>query len=512
MNKKAIILFFPIVKDVGIHLVFPVALLHLERMVRHLDIEIILLDEQLNRNYTDIIRQTQGRLLFAGVSAVVGPQVKNGVKFSETVKSITGAPIIWGGWFATAYPKLVLNDGYADYVCIGQGELPFKAFTERMLSSEDISDIPGIGYKKNGQTFVNSNLGLVNPNSFPLIDRTLIDLNSLIDLNGKVAPEFRVLFYTASYGCPHKCNYCSSAHIFQQKWYAKKKSEVIDDLKYYKEKASISQVIFWDDNFFTNKKFSLEFCNELISSGLSLTWTAQSQVHNFLKNYSDEDIQLMYKAGCRRLMIGAESGDQETLDMLNKKTRVEENLEMVRLCKKHNIRTRLHFMICFPPDPDKDFWATMNIVGRAVLIDRAVEVGIKFFKPIAGTTIYQLCLDNGFVDPLTTNELIDSFPNKTDPPWYKRNYRKERDNFVNFYFLFASPFYFMTFPLKYRPIMLLLSLFLYPIVFIRFKLNWMKFPIEARILRKIIPSAKEITFLDTKSFNKAKYSKIVAED
>ena len=70
----------------------------------------------------------------------------------------------------------------------------------------------------------------------------------------------------------------------------------------------------------------------------------------------------------------------------------------------------------------------------------------------------------------------------------------------------------MTFPLKYRPIMLLLSLFLYPIVFIRFKLNWMKFPIEARILRKIIPSAKEITFLDTKSFNKAKYSKIVAED
>ncbi len=505
MNKKAIILFFPAGYPEGYDPGYPWFFLYLERMIRHLDVELILVDERLNKDYTDIIRKTGERLLFAGVSAILGYQIVGGVKFSETVKSITDAPVIWGGWFPTIFPEMILKDGYADYICYGQGELPFKSFSEKMLLGDDVSDIPGIGYLKDGKTIINPNDILCNPESFPRINKTLIDINLIIDSKGKVEPKNRILTYLATHGCMNNCSFCCVSLIFKNKWFAKKISEIIDDMKYFIEKGNVSHVVFWDDNFFSSKKFVLEFCNEKIKAGLTFTWAAHAHVSYFLRNFSDEDIKLIYKAGCKRIVIGAESGDQEALDLINKKIKVEDNLRMLKVCKKHNIRTRFHTMICFPFNPNKDFYKTLNLVGKAILIDRKVEVSIRFYKPIPKTPLYQLCLDKGFVHPSSTKELIASFFNEIEAPWYKMDYHKVLDYFVNFYLLFANPFYFTTFPLKKRPFMFVLNVIMFPIIYIRFKFNWMKFPLEAKLFRVFSSSGNKSTFLDTASVNKTRF-------
>lgn len=507
MNKRAIILFFPSpfkdINDSG----YPWPLLHLERMIRHLDIEVILIDERLNKDYADIINKTKGRLLFAGVSTIIGQQIIGGIKFSKTVKSITNVPILWGGWFPTVFPEMVLHDDYADYICIGQGEIPFKIFTERILNNEDVSDIAGIGYKKNEKILINPNHDLVNPNSFPSIDRTLIDANKLIDLNGKIDQRYRMFNYFVSYGCPYNCGFCNVSLIFGNKWFAKKISEIIEDLKYYVNQASISQINFYDNNFFVNKKFVMELCYELIREGFQFKWSAHGQVNYFLKNFSDDDIQLLYKAGFRRLIIGADSGHQKTLDFVNKKIQVENNLSILKVCKKHNILTRFHSMICFPLDPDEDFKQTMNMIGKAIFIDPAIEIDIAFFKPIPKTPLFETCLEKGYKPPTSTSELICSFSQKSYAPWYKRDYHKELEKYLNFYFLFANFNYYRTFPIKLRPFVFLFSLFIYPIIYLRFKLRWMKFPIEAMLFKKTNPNRKEIIYFDTFSVNKTRILK-----
>ncbi len=496
MEKNIVILFQPTPTLYGNESNYPWALLYLERMVRHLDIELILIDERLDKDYTDIISKAGKRLLFAGVSAVLGYQVIGGIKFSETIKSITEAPVIWGGWFPTVYPELVLNDGYADYICIGQGELPFKTFTERMMKGDDVSDITGIGLKKNGNLIINPNNGLTNPDVFLRINLKLIDVNRLIDLYGKIKIGYRGTDYLATTGCPHSCSFCNLSVQYKNKWYPKKISEIIEELRYLKEKAAISQIVFFDNNFFANKKFVMEFCNELIKSELMLIWDAQAQVSYFLRNFSDDDIDLLYKSGFRRIKVGAESGDEETLILLNKKIKVKDNLELLKVSKRHNILTRLHVMICFPPDPNNDFWQTLNLVGKAILIDRKVEWTIAFYYPIPKTQLYQLCTDNGFVTPKSTTELMDSFFGKANAPWYKRDYHKDLDNFTNFYFLFANPFYYKISPLIYRPFILIMALFMYPLIYFRFKFNLMKFPIEAWLFKKIIPHNKKPPFIN----------------
>ena len=350
MNKKVVILFFPLSESGGGRQIekqkamisnIPWALLSLERMIRHLDINVIIIDERFEDNYADIITNYKDNLLFVGVSSLLGRQIEGGIKFTKSLKQITNAPVIWGGWFPTVFPEVLLKDGYADYVCMGQGEIPFKTFTERILAGEDIEDIAGLGYKKNGNVVINKNDKLVNPEIFPKVNIDLIDINRLIDINKIIPDGQRGVDYIATYGCSNSCGFCSVVQVFGSKWYAKKIPDIINDLKYFKERANISHVTFWDENIFANKKFVLEFCHEMINSELSLTWGGFAHIGYFLKKYTDDDIRLIYRAGCRDIRLGAESGDQKTLDMINKKIKVKNTLEVVKLLKKHKIIARI---------------------------------------------------------------------------------------------------------------------------------------------------------------------------
>ncbi|MFH0867649.1 MAG: radical SAM protein, partial [Bacteroidota bacterium] len=409
MNRKNIILFFPLPDKGNAHSNYPWALLYLERMLRDLEVDVILIDERLNNDYSGIIKEYGDNLLFAGVSAMVGYQVVGGIKFSETVRSLTAAPVIWGGWFPTVFPEMLINDGYADYVFIGQGEIPFRQFTEKMLSGEKVFDIPGTGCRKNGITHITPNLDLINPENFPELNLSLIDFNALIDINGKIAVGFRGADYLATTGCPNNCSFCNLALVFGSRWYPKKVSEIIDDLKYIKENAGVNHITFSDDNLFAGKQFVLELCNEMMHAGLSLTWEANAHVGSFLKNYNDDDIKKFYNSGCRRIKIGAESGNQEVLDLINKKIKVKDNLTIVKILKKNNIRTRFFTMVCFPVDPGKDFRQTLNLIGKAKLIDRKLDANINFFKPIPKKPLFNTCMEYGFTYPQTTIGLMDYF-------------------------------------------------------------------------------------------------------
>ncbi len=502
--KKTVILFFPLLESNNVASNVPYALLYLERMIRHLEINIILIDERLTKDYEKIIEDNANNLLFAGVSSMIGYQITGAIKFSKKVKSVSSSPIIWGGWFPTVFPEMILKENYVDYICIGQGEIPFQMFTEHLLNQKNVDEINGIGYKTNNELKINFASKLSNPINYPKINFDLIDINALINYNGKVETGFRGIDYIATLGCPHNCAFCNLVYIFGRSWFPKEVNEIITDLKYFKSKYDISYVSFSDDNFFANKKFILELCNSIIDSELNIEWEANANPNSFLKTFSDEDINIIHKSGCKKIKIGAESGDQEILDLINKKTFVKNNLEIVRKLNKHNIDIRYFTMVCFPINPDKDFKMTLNLIGKAKLINRNLDVNINLFKPIPKTELYDLCLKHGFKYPENTDDLIVFFANKFTAPWYKSDYHKQLDDFINFYLPFTNPFFFMKFPLKLRLFAFILNIVIFPILFLRIKLNFMKFPFEARLFKKMISSGLDNNYLNSVSTFKSR--------
>lgn len=478
MKKDTVILFYPTPWPEETRGRIPYALLYLERMIRDLGLKIILIDEQVNKNYHQIIDENKERILLAGVSSMTGFQIKGAIRFSSYFRSCCDAKIIWGGWQATLLPEQVLAEPYVDLAIIGQGEIPFRNLVTNLLHDGSISEIKGLAYKNNGRIIINPADKFTNFNEFPNINFGLIDLNNY---TFKSAYAGRCLGYFTSHGCPYECGFCCVAEVYGKKWYSKKVDDIIKELKYFKENAGIDCITFDDDNFFVSKKFTLEFCEKMILANLNITWDTSAHAGLFLKLFSDADIDLFYKAGCRQIYIGAESGDDDVMDMIDKKADVEDNYTFVKVLNKHNITPLFSTMISFPSNSDKDIDLTLNMIRKAKLIDKKLRTRIFFYTPYPGTELYKKAIAMGFKQPEKLAGWTTHTLRKFHAPWWKKDYRWKLEIFANFYLPLTNPEFYLFAPKKLRPALFIINKIFYPVAIWRFRHNFLKFKIEAVI-------------------------------
>jgi radical SAM superfamily enzyme YgiQ (UPF0313 family) len=490
MEKNIIILFYPFIDSKEDYYNIPWALLYLERMIRHLNLEVVIIDERFESNYSFLIQKNCDKVLFSGVSAMIGSQITGGIKFTNEIRKYTNSPVIWGGWFPTLFPELLLETGIADYICIGQGEIPFLKFTESIKNNNFSFDIPGIGYKHNGTITINKKNKLNNPIAFPQINLNLINLKRLTEGKSKAKKNFVRIDYLASIGCNQACKFCNLVYIYEKKWFAKKIEEIISDLIFLKSEVGANHIVFIDDNLFVNKLFIINLCNNLIASNLNLTWAAFAHIGYFLEHFSHDDIKLFYEAGCRELRTGAESGDQDVLEIVGKKISVEKNIQIIKTLKEFNIHIRFLTMVCFPWNPEKDFWKTIIMIGRAKQINKDIDSRICFFFPIPNTEIYPVCIEYGFRHIDSIEKLISfysqDFTLGYKAPWNKKDFSRILLQFVNFYFVFTDPLLYRKFPKQIKPIAYIANKILYQFIRFRFKYEIVNFRFEPIVFGKLL--------------------------
>jgi radical SAM superfamily enzyme YgiQ (UPF0313 family) len=121
-----------------------------------------------------------------------------------------------------------------------------------------------------------------------------------------------------SRGCPYKCTFC--ARITGHKLRFKTIDQIIDEIKYLKEKFKIKQFHFYDDTITCNKNFIKTLCNRIIDENLNLHWSCFARVDTV----DEEILGLMKKAGCFVIMYGVESLDEKILLDVKKGITVEQ--------------------------------------------------------------------------------------------------------------------------------------------------------------------------------------------
>jgi radical SAM superfamily enzyme YgiQ (UPF0313 family) len=344
-----------------------------------------------------------------------------------------------------------------------------------------LENIKGLGYKDSNGIIINEKATLIDEKTFPNVDYSLIDINAIIESNGIPAPEERSINYIATIGCPYDCHFCCLAAIWGKKFFAKKVDVILNDLELFIKTGNIKKIAFDDDNFFGNKSFVQNLCNGIIDRGIQLKWEANAHVSTFLKNYTEEDIRLIYKAGCRAIRLGAESGDQEILVKVNKRINVSDNYEIVKLLGKNKIKPVFYIMVAFPWDPDKDFKLTLDMVGKAKTINSNLEAGINFFVPLPKTKLYDEGIEYGFQPFKDHFELIDFIGKEYVAPWWKHDYRKELYIFLRVYFKYANPRHYKSQFGLLKIFSFIATIFLYPISYLRLRYGFRKAPFEAYI-------------------------------
>lgn len=302
------------------------------------------------------------------------------------------ARIILGGALATTCTDEVLLLSKADCVVIGEGEKTIVELTSTIEYGMDFSKVKGIAYKTNGA--VN-----VNPMREPIknLDDILYPARYLLDMNrytthhfksfGIKVPKIKSTTMVTSRGCPFNCSFCFQ-DMWGHKWRGRSPENIIGEIKQLKNQG-FNGFVFNDDTFVLDKKRAIDFCNQLISSKLNISWYCNGRVNLM----SEELLEAMSRSGCKGIAYGIESGNQQILDSIKKGITLEQVTRVVEMTKKVGIHITGYFMLGILGDTKATIQETFEFARKLDLN----FYGFAMTSPILGTPMYDSAKEKGMV-------------------------------------------------------------------------------------------------------------------
>lgn len=261
----------------------------------------------------------------------------------------SGAQVVMGGPHATLLPDEVKKN--CNHIIIGEGENTWPEFLEDFYNN-----VAKESYKSDN---------IPTLSNIPIPRR---------DLVGKRFFTKGAVFATR--GCPYKCDYCNLKQIYHDCFRKRPVDEVIEDIKTVGSKY----FVFWDDNFFADKRYTKELLLSL--KNLKKKWAAQVT----LKDCEDRELlKLAREAGCKYLFVGLESFSDNTLNNVNKGiNKVDDYKRIIGLIHEHKIMVQAGIVFGFDTDDKSVFKKTL---------DSCEELGIdgvtvSILTPLPRTPIY----------------------------------------------------------------------------------------------------------------------------
>ena len=289
---------------------------------------------------------------------------------AKKIRSELNIPVIMGGTHATYFPESCLE--YCDYVVLNEGDETILELCDTLLQCGDVSAVPGIVYKKNGQVVQTRQRAA--PENFPTIpDFSLIKgykKFSILDII--LTRRFPLLTVQSSRGCPFTCKYCIVDKMFSGSYRMRDIESVIKDLK--NKKKYSRKMMFVDNNFAGNKAYTKKLLQRMIEENLGLDILVLTRV-DIARD--DELLLLMRQAGITRHYQGYESIQPETLTHYNKGQKVEEIIRAIN--KLHDYGFRLSGSFIFGADTD-----TLATLSATVQFALDQNLAIAYFFPLWG--------------------------------------------------------------------------------------------------------------------------------
>ncbi|PWB49679.1 MAG: B12-binding domain-containing radical SAM protein [Candidatus Methanoperedenaceae archaeon] len=304
-----------------------------------------------------------------------------------TRKALPDAKVVLGGVHPTIEPGTTLESRYVDFVVRGEGEVVMEQLMTELEKGGNISQIEGLSYKHNGEVILKSKSPLVDINSLPMPDYGSFPVNEYIKHNQSLR-DIRCISVLATRGCPYPCSFCAVKETMGVRWRAKSPEKVVDELEYLKNKYDLEGFWFKDSILNMNRKWTSQFCEEIIKRKLDIIWQCNTRVDLI----REEELKLMVKAGLTELDLGIETGSPDSLKTLKKKVTIQQTKEAVRLAKKY-VKVFGFFMIGIPGETIDDVKMTFEL-AKELELDRSTW---SIFQPLPGSELYESSLKEGTI-------------------------------------------------------------------------------------------------------------------
>jgi radical SAM superfamily enzyme YgiQ (UPF0313 family) len=331
--------------------------------------KVYLIDRMLHRdNFSEhMLAEIKNQMPQVVAFSVNNYTVKEAVFLSARIKDkFPDIKVVFGGPGPTILPDETLSFPVVDAICIGEGEVAFLEYLDVLEKGDSLHGVKSIWFKDiNGGVVCNGLRPFEQDlDSFPFPNWDFWDIAAYMN-EGEITPgTLRVL---SSRGCPFSCSFCSNplwqksipGTYYRRRNPAKVIEEIKNNFTKYK-KIGFKFLMISDSIFALDDNHTRQFCELYIKAGLAknIHWGAQVRA-----GLTDNSLAvLMKKAGCRRVNVSIESGNDYMRNQIYKKNISREQIRIsVKSFQQAGILVRSFVMVGGPDDTPQRFNQTLDL-------------------------------------------------------------------------------------------------------------------------------------------------------
>jgi radical SAM superfamily enzyme YgiQ (UPF0313 family) len=188
-----------------------------------------------------------------------------------------------------------------------------------------------------------------------------------------------------------KCAFCVWPHSLYPSFRKRSVENVLDEIGMLIDRYRVEE-IFDDAGTLPVGVWLKEFCKGMIKRGYNKKVKFSCNMRfGVLKQ---EDYDLMKKAGFRLLKYGLESGNQTTLDRLDKGIKVEDIIEGCKMAHKAGLTVHLTMIVGYPWETKKEALNTFALAKRLMQSGVAHVLQATVLVPYPGTPLWKDAIKN----------------------------------------------------------------------------------------------------------------------
>jgi len=215
------------------------------------------------------------------------------------------------------------------------------------------------------------------------------------------------------YGCPYPCTFCIANVYYGKKLRHHSLDYVIGEIETCMKQYGIKDFLLWEEIFTLDKEFGIALCDEIIRKGLDIEWATTTRADQV----NEEILLKMKEAGCQRVYLGLESGNQTTLELMNKSATLEDGFNAVQQFRAAGIEVGAFFIVGYPGETIASIEETFQL-ALALPLD---YISFNVPYPLPGSKLFERVsvLDNS-KDWSRENEVNFVYESEFDEQWLRQ--------------------------------------------------------------------------------------------
>ncbi len=335
--------------------------------VKYIDMDACLVSVDRLVDYVE-----QNKPLLVAFSAVT-TNIKAASHIATRIKErCSEALICLGGVHGTMVPQETLAEfPVFDFLVRGEGEQLVPQVLHRLhLGQKDFSDM----------------LGVITPGKDDLRSYLVQDLETLpfpaweeFDLARYPGVDLhrtrRELPIITARGCPYDCCFCCRQPGMRKVRYRSVES-IMEELVRNIEIFGAEAILFVDETFTVNRRFTTEICEGILEQGLhrKMRWSCSTRV-----DAADQDLfHLMRKAGCYDALSRFESGDPRLLEIAGKRISTAQMRDAVAKAKRADLVVHGCFILGLPGETEETIEKAWKLAKELNIRSVSFPIAVPF--------------------------------------------------------------------------------------------------------------------------------------